>query len=55
MRILGYTKLEPEFRWYPNQLLSMIQEIDKIIPEEGTPDTQILIPVHADMNGTGIA
>jgi hypothetical protein len=35
MRILGKTLLEPSFEWQPHQLISMIEIIDKLYPEEG--------------------
>jgi ribonuclease HI len=40
MKVLGSQLLDQEFKWTPNQLLSMIHEIDKHIPEEGSTVTQ---------------
>jgi ribonuclease HI len=37
MRILGKLKLNDNFEWTPHQLLTMIQAIDLIYPEEGMP------------------
>jgi ribonuclease HI len=38
MRILGMTTLPDKFTWTPSTLLAMINDIDKICPEEGTFD-----------------
>jgi hypothetical protein len=38
MKILGKTTLNENFEWKPQQLLAMINEIEKICPEEGTVD-----------------
>jgi hypothetical protein len=35
MTKLGKITLEEKFSWTPNQLLTIIKEIDKICPEEG--------------------
>jgi hypothetical protein len=37
MKILGTIQLPENFEWKPQQLLAMINEIDKICPEEGKP------------------
>jgi hypothetical protein len=42
MRLRGIVTLPNDFTWTPNQLLSMIKEIDKICPEEGLPNTPII-------------
>jgi hypothetical protein len=36
MRVFGRAMLDPHFEWQPHQLLSMIEIIDKLVPEEGT-------------------
>jgi hypothetical protein len=35
MRVMGKAMLEENFDWQPHQLLSMINIIDKLYPEEG--------------------
>jgi hypothetical protein len=40
MRTLCHLTLPDQFNWTPHQLLSMIVEIDKICPEEGTDNLQ---------------
>jgi hypothetical protein len=41
MKILGKTTLTENFEWKPQQLLAMINEIEKICPEEGTADEPV--------------
>jgi hypothetical protein len=38
MRRFGVTTLPEKFSWTPTTLLTMIHDIDKICPEEGTFD-----------------
>jgi hypothetical protein len=44
IKTLGSVQLNENFEWKPQQLLAMINEIDKLYPEEGKPDDPINIP-----------
>jgi hypothetical protein len=37
MKILGQLTLDPTIEWQPHQLLSTIETIDNLYPEEGMP------------------
>jgi hypothetical protein len=39
MRVCGTISLQDIIKWSPSQLLAMIKEIDKILPEEGMIET----------------
>jgi hypothetical protein len=54
MKILCVTTLNENFEWKPQQLLAMIREIEKICPEEGTPDDlpNNIYPQAHDMNSS---
>jgi hypothetical protein len=41
VKSIGSVTLPGHFTWTPHQLLTLIKEIDKVCPEEETPDTRL--------------
>jgi hypothetical protein len=55
MKILGTPILPENFNWSPNNLLHMINEIDKICPEEGILFATITGPTTDDNVNNNVA
>jgi hypothetical protein len=51
---IAFQILNHDFKWSPNQLLAMIREIDKYIPEEGTTEPQAQATELTNLNVTSI-